>query len=94
MKKIPNLNHIENKTEINWSIPRWYINHDNSVVILSTGEHGDGGFTGTALPCKSFPNGIFSKAFSKSYYRPLDFDFAFMVSNSDDESTPESENDE
>lgn len=95
MRKIPNLSHIQNVTKINWSIPRWYINGDNNIVVLSTGEHDDfGKFTGTCLPCEAYPNGDYSDIWSKTSFRPLDFDFAFMVSNSDDESTPESENDE
>lgn len=95
MKKIPNLSHIENKTEIDWSIPRWYINSKHNIVVLSTGEHDDFNmFSGTCLPCEDYPNGEYSDNWYKTAFRPLDFDFAFMVSNSDKESTPESENDE
>lgn len=76
---------IQTKKEdkrIDWSKPQWVQNiEDNSLVVLTNGEHGVTNFWGAALPCDLYPNGNIYKYWEKSNFKPLKGDILFIISN-------------
>lgn len=57
---------------IDWDKPMWVISEIyGGMVILTTGEHNGGTFTGTALPCSTYPDGWYSKYWTKESFTPL-----------------------
>ena len=80
MKKVT----IQTNEGIDWSKPQWLITQKGTVV-LTTGGHSGDYFTGTALPCDSYPKGDYdTKWLKKEFYRPI-FDIPFTISNSNNE---------
>lgn len=80
MKKIKiNQNDPE---KIDWSKPMW-VASDDGDLILTTGEHGYGTFTGMRLPDDFYPNGDFSMGWDKLKYSPLKGSHTVIISNED-----------
>ena len=69
---------------VDWSKPQWVISVDKQHVILTTGTHISGYFTGTCLPCNDRKNGLYSETWLKICFQPLTFDIPFTISNSNE----------
>ena len=74
------------KTEIDWSKPMWVqCIDDNSLIILTTGEHKNLRFEGTAMPCKAYKDGKHFNQWLKGAFQPLVGEIQFTISNANDE---------
>lgn len=58
---------------IDWSKPQWVITEDG-IIILTSGVHSKYDFSGTCLPCNIYPNGEFSKSWSKEFFKLIPID--------------------
>lgn len=75
---------IETKDkQVDWSKPMWVISDDN-MIVLTTGECDEKTFTGTCLPCNDYPNGDYSKAWTKRSFTPTTGTIMFPISNDND----------
>ena len=81
MKKVK----IPTNEGIDWSKQQWVISEYGKEVVLTTGQHKDGTFTGTCMPCNEYPKGNISTFWMKSCFKPLTFDIPFTISNSNNE---------
>lgn len=85
MKKVKIEKIEKQQPEIDWNKKQWVQNvFVPSTIIQTTGEHGSDSFMGTALPCKSYPNGCFSRYWYKPDYQLLTDDIPFIISNKED----------
>lgn len=68
---------------IDWSQKQWmqHVTYSD-LIVLTTGQNLGRDFTGTALPCKSYPNGDFDTKWDKFNFKPLTTDIPFTISNS------------
>lgn len=62
------LNNQEEQT-IDWSKPQWVVSDE--FIVFTSGEHTENTFTGTCLPCKSYPKGNKSEDWGKEYFKPI-----------------------
>lgn len=83
MKKV---NRTTSKVEetINWDVQQWVAhNYCADIIVLTNGDHKTEVFTGTALPCSSYPGGDFSDGWDKDEFSILEVDVPFIISNKD-----------
>ena len=81
MKKLK-LTTSYNPTGINWDKRQWLISiKEPYFVVLTTGTHKDNSFSGMCLPCETYNKGSYSDVWGKDYFRVLDFDIPFTISN-------------
>lgn len=73
------------ENEIDWSKPQWLI-HEKSplLIVLSHGVLFGDNFRGTALPCESYPDGLFATDWEKIEFKPLTYSINFEISNNED----------
>lgn len=82
MKQIKILDKAEEQS-INWSEPMWVKSKIDGdiVIVLTTGEHNGGAFTGIALPCSDLPDGLYSEIWYKEFFTPLTEPITIEISN-------------
>lgn len=81
MKQIKILDKAKGQS-INWSEPMWVKGKiETSTIILTTGKHNGGSFTGTALPCSDLPDGLYSEDWGKDFFTPLTEPITIEISN-------------
>lgn len=81
MKPIEIINETK-KEEIDWSKPQWVKRKtEDDYIVLTTGEHDNTCFTGTALPCLDHPDGSYSKLWVKEFFTPLTEPLTIEISN-------------
>lgn len=72
------------KEEIDWGNPQWVVSNSRSdLFILTTGEHTNNSFNGTALPCEYHPMGKHDIGWIKSAFTPVTGTIMFPISNED-----------
>lgn len=71
----------ENNQEINWDLAQWLISKDKKFIILTTGNHENGSFEGTCLPCHIHPKGHFHDVWGKEHFEPLLQDLTIVIGN-------------
>ena len=85
MKKVKIGKIGQQRPEIDWSKPQWVQSKYFLInIVLTTGESEDSYFTGTALPCKTYPKGSYSVYWSKSDFHYLTDEIPFIISNKED----------
>jgi hypothetical protein len=57
--------------KIDWSKPQWVVNETDKIVLFTNGQHKDRLFGGSALPCKTYPNGKFAEHWDKYSFQPI-----------------------
>lgn len=82
MKKLK-LPQQKKSNEIDWDIPQWVI-AKNGDVVLTTGNHNGRSFSGTCMPCKGFPKGIYLNTWFKPNFTRLNFVILFVINNTED----------
>lgn len=81
MKKVEITHSID---QVDWSKPQWVSYHiESTLIVLTNGIHEETKFTGTCLPCNSYPDGIYSENWSKELFVPLNGEIPFIISNKD-----------
>ena len=61
----------EEVLDINWDKPQWMIYKDGNILVLTTGDHKEGEFEGTALPYHTHPDGLFAECWVKMNFQPI-----------------------
>jgi len=69
---------------IDWGKPQWVQHTERpDTVVLTTADQTPCNFSGTCMPCPTFPTGFYSHQWDKNDFIPLTIDIPFTISNKD-----------